>query len=200
MGDFSASLTTILTHREMEYAKWYLDGLINGVNPLNGQQNPREDTVRQSGIKNCLIYVSDILGKVIANDGVVVKYPHKKASPGKGKAAFALTNEQLSRFPYNMDKRTISDIVGCLNALIDKETMEKLSRRKLQNVLVEDGLLKTVMIHGREHKIPTEKGKTLGITTEQREGASGSYHVNIYDINTQKYVIGKINVFASRCI
>lgn len=184
---------------KMRYAKWYLDGLINGVNPLNGQQVPKEDTVRQSGIKNCLIFVSDILGKVIANDGVISKHPYEKVSLRKEKAPFALTKEQLSHFSYDYGKRTISGIVGSLNALIDEETMEKLNRRKLHNVLVEDGLLEIVMINGRELKVPTEKGRTLGIISEQRENASGSYYVNLYDTNAQRYVVENINELAKRC-
>ena len=40
--------------------------------------------------------------------------------------------------------------------------------------------------NGKNHKIPTENGIQLGITTQERLGMYGSYKVVLYDSNVQQ--------------
>ncbi len=54
-------------------AKMYVDKLANGINPLTDQPVSDADCIKQAKISRCLLYVSDILRKVIENGGTVEK-------------------------------------------------------------------------------------------------------------------------------
>lgn len=55
-----------MTEQEkLQRAKYYIDCLANGMNPLDGTLIPEQDTVNRVEISRCLFYVSDILRRQI---------------------------------------------------------------------------------------------------------------------------------------
>lgn len=50
--------------------------------------------------------------------------------------------------------------------------------------------------NGKNHKIPTENGIQLGITTQERLGMYGSYKVVLYDSNVQQFILDNIDTIA----
>lgn len=55
-----------MTEQEkLQRAKYYIDCLANGVNPLDGTAVPEQDVVNHVKVSRCLFYVSDILRKQI---------------------------------------------------------------------------------------------------------------------------------------
>ena len=56
--------------------------------------------------------------------------------------------------------------------------------------LLENGYLEEIQLaNGSKRKRPTEKGLELGITTEERLGAKGPFHVNLLNENAQKFIV-----------
>lgn len=55
-----------MTEQEkLQRAKYYMDCLANGMNPLDGTSIPEQDVVNQVKISRCLFYVADVLRRQI---------------------------------------------------------------------------------------------------------------------------------------
>ena len=45
---------------------------------------------------------------------------------------------------------------------------------------------------GKTAKLPTEQGKAMGISTEERFGQAGTYHVTVYNKEAQQFILDNI--------
>ena len=170
---------------KIEYAKVFIDKLANGINPLDDSTIKEDDIVNNVRLSRCFFYVSDILRQVIENGGVV-----SKRSRGK---KFSLNAEQLSKFNYSNISIPISEIAKRINALLEDDEMKKISHRDLTKWLISIGMLKEVArSDGKAMKLPTEQGETMGISTEQRTGQSGTYTVTLYNKEAQAFIIDNL--------
>lgn len=176
----------------MERAKMYVDKLANGVNPITDQTVPDEDCINNVRISRCLFYVSGVLSQVIANGGVVKKVR-------SGKEDFSITEEQLKQFSFSTKPIPISEIAKRINALSSSPTMKALRYRVIASYLIEKGfLIEMESSDGKKRKIPTEKGKELGIISEEREGINGNiYYANVLNEEAQKFIIDNMKSILS---
>ena len=55
---------------KIAYAKTYIEKLANGINPLTNQAVPDDDLINNVRISRCLFYVSDILRRIVENEGI----------------------------------------------------------------------------------------------------------------------------------
>ena len=78
--------------KKLIFAKAYIDAMRNGVNPVDLQPIPETDILHDEHIKNCLDYVSEILGAVIENGGTEEMQPQEKRYRPSRK--FFITEEQ----------------------------------------------------------------------------------------------------------
>lgn len=174
---------------KIEYAKSFMDKLANGINPLDDSPIPEEDIANNVRLSRCFFYVSDILRQVIENGGV---RPAKVAKPRKQE--FALTEEQRGRIQISERPLPISEIANRLNELVDAETTKKLSAAAINNWLVELQMLKVVkQSDGKIRKLPTERGRELGIFTDERTGMYGSYVTVLFSPSAQQFVYDNID-------
>ena len=68
---------------------------------------------------------------------------------------------------------------------------------KLPNWLIKINMLEYLADkNSKNHKIPTENGIQLGITTQERFGMYGSYKVVLYDSNVQQFILDNIDTIA----
>ena len=94
---------------------------------------------------------------------------------------------------------TVSEIVSYLNSFIDLEMTKKLSTKTITNWLVEiDALKVIVQADGKNRKIPTTTGYSLGIMTEDRQGQYGPYSVVLYTAVAQRFIYDNIDAFCSQ--
>lgn len=174
----------------MIHAKGYLDKLANGVNPLTDEMLPETDVVNQVRISRCLFYVSDVLRQVIERGGL-------KKAPKAAMTPFALTAEQLARFQPSEQPTFISALAERLNALIEDEHMKRLHYRSIALFLEREGfLIQGTSGQGKMQRIPTDQGKALGITTEERTSQRGTYTAVLYDLNAQRYILAHMEEIA----
>ena len=170
----------------LEHAKTYIDKLARGINPITDQPVGESDTVRNTRISRCLLYVSDVLEKVIASGGI-------PALPKVKKRPFFLTPEQLSGYACTDRAVTVSEIADRLNALADPEACQKLSYTHITGWLVGIGALELCTVEGKTVKRPTARGLELGIATEQRTGRNGEYTVVVYGSAAQQFIADNLD-------
>lgn len=169
---------------KLNRAKMYLDKLAEGYDPITDTKAPENDVINQPRMKKCFEYVSEVLGRVIDNNGHVGKI-HK--------VDFAITDEQLEKFPYSNRPLPVSEITRRINSLIDTDSMRLFKYKNIITYLKENGYLEQQKDTGKKTKNrPTEKGKTLGIFDEVIVGAYGPYIVILYNLNAQHFIIDHI--------
>ena len=169
-------------------AKMYIDKLANGINPLTDAPVSDDDCINQVRISRCLFYVSDVLRRVLET-GNSTK-PAKK--PKKGD--FSITKDELAQYDLEDTPIPVSEIAKRINSLIDSESVKQLKYASITAFLMERGYLITHETRdGKTVKVPTESGKTIGITREERNGQNGPYMVTLYNLAAQKFILDNID-------
>jgi len=167
-------------------AKMYIDKLANGINPLDDSSIPEDDIVNNVRISRCFFFISDILNKVIENDG---KY-HKQ---NKNKADFNISFEDIQKFSFSDNPIPVSKITERINNLIDTENMKQITYKNISDWLISiDMLEQQTNSEGKNIKKPTASGREMGISTEERWGRRGYYMAILYNRKAQQFIIDNI--------
>ena len=166
----------------MQRAKMYMDKLARGIDPITDQEMPEDSVLNQVRLARCFYYVSDVLGKVIANGGNVGSA--SKTQP------FAITPEQLAMVQLSREPVTVSWLVDSLTRVVNNPDMRRLNATVITNWLLQQGFLeKRTTPEGKSTRIPTPSGQAIGLTSETRQGREGEYQMVFYDINAQRFVL-----------
>ena len=169
---------------KIAYAKSFIDKLANGVNPLDGTPIPEGDIANNVRLSRCFFYVSDILGQVYENGGVGKV---EKTIP------FSITSEQLANFEPSPYLISGSEISKKLSALVKNPLMKSFSVPKLNQWLIQNGLLyETTDSFGKNRKMPTEQGRAMGISAETKMGHEGEYVAVLFNTKAQYFIVNHI--------
>ena len=169
---------------KIAYAKSFIDKLANGINPLDDRPIPEGDIANNVRLSRCFFYVSDILGQVYENGGI-----------GKVERTipFSITPAQLDNFEVSPYSISGSEISRKLAALVNNPIMKSFSVPKLNQWLIQKGLLyETTDSLGKTRKIPTEQGKSMGIFAETKMGREGEYIAVLFDAKAQRFIVNNI--------
>ena len=167
---------------KIQYARGFIDKLANGINPLNNTAIPENEVINNVRIARCMFYVSDLLRRLADNGGIIQK--------PKPTIPFAITVEQLSKYPFSDTPVTVSRMAENINSLIDTENMKPLSYKDITQWLMNLKLLQEEIGHdGKKVKRPTEEAGSFGISVEERQGHYRIYHVVVYDRKAQEFII-----------
>lgn len=170
----------------IERAKMYIDKLANGVNPLTDQAAPETDIINNVRISRCLFYVSGILQQAIDN----AKFSVKKET----KAHFSLPIDKRYEFAFSDRPLSVSEIAERINSLTDPSQMKRFRYASITSWLLELGMLTEVQTaEGKPVKRPTEQGKNIGIDLDERTGTQGVYHVVVYDLSAQHFIMDNLD-------
>lgn len=143
-------------------------------------------------MRDCFLYVADLLRQVIENDGVV-----QNAGQAE-KADFFLSPQTLAELPVSLSPVTAGEIADLVNAQIDPMAMRKLPAAAMQAWLNANGFLaEAADADGVRRKTPTVRGNRIGVTSERRQGARGAYTAVLYDENAQRFVLDRLNEMAA---
>ena len=169
----------------MQRAKMDIDKLAQGIDPISGEEMPWDSVLNNVRLARCFFYVSDVLGRVIANGGAIGGRPKKKE--------FTITQEQLAAlFPTQRSLR-ISEFVEMLNQAVNDPDMKKLSTTSITNWLLAKGFLyKDESVAGKTSRRPTEEGIRLGRSTELRNGPNGDYTAVYYNAGAQQFLLDNL--------
>ena len=169
----------------MQRAKMYLDKLAQGIDPITNREVPDDSVLNNVRLARCFFYVSDVLGQVIANGGVVGSKP--KLRP------FAVSAEQLAGVRISPEPVRITQLVDMIGAAVENPQMKKLSTTTITNWLLEKGFLEKQMgLDGKGRRVPTQNGLMLGLSTETRQGQYGEYQAVFYNAAAQQFVLDNL--------
>ena len=166
----------------MQRAKMYLDKLAQGIDPITNQEVPEDSVLNNVRLARCFFYVSDVLSKVIENGGVIGGKPKLQA--------FTISPDQLARVRISQEPVRVTQLVDMIGAAVDNPQMKKLSTTTITNWLLEKGFLEKQMgPDGKNRRVPTQNGLTLGLSTETRQGQYGEYQAVFYSAAAQQFVL-----------
>lgn len=170
-------------------AKMYIDKLARGINPLDDTTLPESDIINNLRISRCLLYVSDVLSKVIENGDRPAYRPRRRDL-----LPYFIGAEEKKSLKPIAPTVAAKDITAYLNSFIDENTMRKLKANSVALWLVSvDALMIIQDKQGRNVKRPTEAGRMIGITTELREGTAGEYTLILYNKEAQQFIFDNID-------
>ena len=166
----------------MQRAKMYMDKLARGIDPITDRPLPGDTALNQQRLSRCFAYVSDVLGRVIANGGSVGS--STRTQP------FAITPEQLAMVQLSREPVTVSWLIDSLANAVNNPDMRRLSATVITNWLLGQGFLeKQTTPDGKNTRVPTPKGQSIGLTSETRQGREGEYQMVLYDLGAQRFVL-----------
>lgn len=169
----------------MQRAKMYMDKLAQGIDPITNLEVPDDSVLNNVRLARCFFYVSDILGQVIANGGVIGGKP--KLQP------FAVSAEQLVKVQIFQEPVRVTQLVEMISAAVDNHQMKKLSTTVITNWLLEKGFLeKQTGLDGKSRRVPTQSGLVIGLSTEIRQGQHGEYQAVFYNASAQQFVLDNL--------
>lgn len=165
----------------LKYAKYYIEKMANGINPLTNENIPDTELLNNIRISRCLFYVNNVLGEILDKE-------EQKQRKNK-KILFNLTKEELNKFEYSNTPIPVSIITKELNKLNPNNETSKLKATDITNWLVNLGILIEKEMNGKKYKLPTETGKSIGLYIEERIGYNGGYYIVQYPKQSQEFII-----------
>ena len=168
----------------MQRAKMYIDNLAQGVDPISHQELPEDTVLNNVRLDRCFFYVSDILGQVIANGGVVGgKTPLQP---------FSISAEQLAKVSLSPEPVRVTQLAAWISAAADS-SQKKLNTTVITNWLLEKGFLeKQTGPDGKSRRVPTQLGLQIGMSIRLRQGQYGEYQAVFYDMGAQQFVLDNL--------
>ena len=176
---------------KIAYAKTFIDKLANGINPIDDSTVPDGDVVNNVRLSRCFFYVSDILRRVIDNGGITPAPAVKEKKPKK--QAYFLLPEQAAQFEYSDTPITATEIFNRIIAVGPKEGVRAIPKKKLTKWLLYLGFIEEVELRGERVKRPTDSGREIGISLEERRGQYGDYYVVLYDRAAQQFILDNLD-------
>lgn len=169
---------------KVDYARSFMEKLANGINPLDGQPIPEGDIANNVRLSRCFFYVSDILKQVYENGGVGKV---EKTIP------FSITREQMALVEVSPYAISGSEIARKLAAAVANPQMKSFSVPKLNRWLVQGGLMREdTDRQGKARRLPTDRGREMGIRTEQKMGKEGEYTAVLFEPRAQRFILDNL--------
>ncbi len=150
----------------IQHAKTYMDKLSKGIDPISGMDSA--SLLQQEQLRKCFAFVSDILGEVIDNNGLVnlPEVTGHNYQIVKKKAAFALNPQQKAKVRITNELINPSSFIKNINAVVDDSSMERLSLKTVNQWLLDKGYInetKAMTFVNRTVKISTPYSESVGI-------------------------------------
>lgn len=170
----------------MQRAKMYMEKLAQGVDPITNQEIPEDSVLNNVRLARCFFYVSDVLGRVIANGGFVGPKPQLRP--------FAIDTAHLAGIILSQEPVRVTQLVDMIHRAAGDSQMKKPNPTAITNWLVEKGFLeKQTMPDGKYRRVPTQRGMEIGLLTAVRQGANGEYIAVLYNIQAQRFVLDNLS-------
>ena len=172
--------------QNVERAKVYMQKLARGINPLDDTPVPEQELINHVRLSRCFFFVADVLAQVLAEETVTPK--------PAAKLPFDLPFGQRDAFDFSQEPIGITEITRRINDLIDTERMRKLTTTALTGWLKEMELLQVqAESDGKNRTIPTDRGRGMGISVQERTGQYGLYTAVVYDLTMQRFILDNLD-------
>ena len=175
---------------KLDVAIKYVERIADGCNPVNNTPLENDDVLNNPNIIRCMYFIKDVLEEVRNNGGMVGGKNGKEPT-------LPFPTEILEHFTYIEDK-SITHVLNQIYEPIADMNVKKVSVVKVTAALKEDGYLldEPNPETGKTRKVPSAKGKELGIYLVEREYNGRMYESVTYNKNAQEYVVELIRKLA----
>ena len=169
---------------KLRKVKQCIDSLAEGLNPFTGQPLPEEDIVNDVRVSRSLFLASAFLQEQMQG---------KTEKKNGKKQAFRLSLEERDRVEFSFRPISASELARRMNNAAGAQDCKKITYRQITDWLVEVGMLKLVENVAGTQRRPTESGKKMGISVENRIGQSGPYQVVLYSAEAQRFIVDNVD-------
>lgn len=168
---------------KLDVAIKYVERIADGCNPVNNVPLENDDILNNTNIIRCMYFIKDVLEEVQRNDGMI------GGKVGK-EPVLPFPIEILDSFIYVEDK-SITHVLNQVYEPIANMNVKKVSVTKITAALKEEGYLldEPNPETGKTRKVPSMRGRELGIYTVEREYNGRIYESVTYNQDAQKYVV-----------
>ena len=168
---------------KLDVAIKYVERIADGCNPVNNVPLENNDILNNPNIIRCMYFIKDVLEEVQRNDGMI------GGKVGK-EPVLPFPIEILDSFIYVEDK-SITHVLNQVYEPIANMNVKKVSVTKITAALKEEGYLldEPNPETGKTRKVPSMRGRELGIYTVEREYNGRIYESVTYNQDAQKYVV-----------
>jgi len=84
---------------------------------------------------------------------------------------------------------TVNMVADRINCVLIENGYKKISGQRVNSWLIAEGYITTVARNDKSVKIPTEKGRELGINSEERFIRGEQVEINLYGRNAQEHIV-----------
>ena len=171
---------------KLEVAIKYVERIADGCNPVNNVPLENDDILNNPNIIRCMYFIKDVLEEVRRNGGMIGGRNGKEPR-------LPFPTEILDKFTYSEDK-SITHVLNQIYEPIADMNVKKVSVTKVTDTLKEEGYLMDAPNPetGKTRKVPSVKGKEIGIYIVEREYNGRMYESVTYNHNAQEYVVNLI--------
>ena len=175
---------------KLDVAIKYVERIAEGHNPVNNIPLENDDVLNNPNIIRCMYFIKDVLEEVRRNDGIIGGKSSKEPT-------LPYPTEILDNFTYSEDK-SITHVLNQIYEPIVDMNVKKVSVTKVTAALKEEGYLldEPNPETGKTRKVPSIKGRELGIYIVEREYNGRMYESVTYNRNAQEYVVNLIRRLA----
>ena len=169
-------------------ARTNLETLASGFDPVSGENMPDDAVLNNVRISRCFGFVASVLSELIDNGGEVVN------AAGRGVDRrylpnFAITEDEIGKIELFPEPVQIRNFCERINGLIDQDRMRRLNVTAFGKWLVKNGYLAIELLDGKENKVATPKGESMGIKTELRSYGDRRYYALTYNTEAQRFLL-----------
>lgn len=156
----------------IERAKMYLKLLSDGVHPITGVEIPNDSVFMDERVLKCFDFITDILDEYVDLKKKVKKLEAEKDKNTVviyKKQEFNITREQIDSIKLSKEPVTVLSFMKNINAVIDADTTEKLSSKRINKWLTDKGFFESKKVQTVVNKTvltPSELANKIGITCE----------------------------------
>ena len=171
---------------KLDVAIKYVERIADGCNPVNNASLENDDILNNPNIIRCMYFIKDVLEEVRNNGGMI-------GGKNGREPALSFPIEVLDEFTYIEDK-SVTHVLNQIYEPIAEMNVKKVSVTKVTTALKEEGYLSDEPNPetGKTRKVPSVKGKELGIYMVEREYNGRMYQSVTYNRNAQEYVVNLI--------
>lgn len=173
--------------KKLDIAITYLKRIAEGKNPLNNLPADEDSVLNNPNVIRCMYFVKDVLEEVKQNNGQIGGMETTK----KKKSLRNFPIEVLSQYTYSEDK-ALTNFTNQINELIDTNVYQKVTYKVIQRWLIQNNYLEEQFVKEFDKlmKLPTEKGKAIGIRADEKTNGYGQKYITvIYNRQAQEFVV-----------
>lgn len=180
--------------QKLDIAITYIKRIADGNNPVNNMPAEDDTVLNNPNVIRCMYFVRDILEQVKANNGVIGASAQKERKTKRAVDAFPY--ELLSKYQYREDKG-INKVLSQLYEPLEDKSIRKISGKTVNEWLMAAGYVTEVYNEelNTNIKVPTEKGKSIGLKSERVVYPGNTYYTIIYNKTAQEFLINNFEKF-----